>query len=314
MLWSKGNRMKRKLLTYLLLLAIVPLWSQNTLIPSVSNYHLTWTTINPAFTGFRDAISASSLYRSAMYGSIGPQDMQLNVHTPVGNSKVAVGGIVAYNHSPSSQNLFSVMSTYAYRLYLGSGRLSFGLSAGMYGYTSDLSGIDVRDPGDPAFPADPYQRWFPNFGTGVLYYTEQYFIGLSVPELLSIPREDQPIGTVNLEEYRVILAGAYLFDFSTAFRLKPSLMIDYNQASTVFKASLNAGFMDSRFFVGGAYSHPNFAIALLNFQVNPQWLVGYAYTFNVGPVHKALGGSHEIVLRWEWRPTIKTIPDDPFYF
>jgi hypothetical protein len=66
--------------------------------------------------------------------------------------------------------------------------------------------------------------------------------------------------------------------------------------------------------VGGAYDHPNFAIALLNFQVNPQWLVGYAYTFNVGPLSSYLGGSHEVVLRWELRPVIRTIPDDPFYF
>jgi type IX secretion system PorP/SprF family membrane protein len=306
--------MKKKLLTYLFLLGAVSAWSQYTLIPSVSNYHLTWTTINPAFTGFRDAISVSSLYRSAMYGSLGPQDMQLNVHTPLGNSKVAVGGIVAFNTTPPSQNLMSFMSTYAYRIYLGSGRLSFGLSAGMYGVTSNLSGVDVRDPNDPMFPEDSYQRWFPNFGTGVLYYTEQYFVGLSVPELLSIPREGEPIGTVRLDEYRVLLAGAYQFNFSTAFRLKPSLMIDYNKASTTFKASLNAGLMDSRLFVGGAYSHPNFVIALLNFQINPQWLIGYAYAINVGPVRQALGGSHEIVLRWEFRPVIKTIPDDPFYF
>ena len=287
--------------------------SQNTLIPSVSNYHLTWTTINPAFSGFRDAISVSSLYRSALYGELGPQDMQLNMHTPLGNSKVAVGGIVSYNTTPY-QNMVSVMTTYAYRLYLGSGRLSFGLSAGAYGVNSDMSGIPLRDLNDPAFPTEVYQRWFPNFGTGVLYYTDEFFVGLSVPELLSIPRENESIGTVNFEEYRVILTGAYLFDISRAFRLKPSVMVDYNQAYTSFKASMNVGLMDSRVFIGGAYDYPNFAIALLNFQVNPQWLVGYAYTFNTGPVSKALGGSHEIVLRWEFRPVIHTIPDDPFYF
>jgi len=306
--------MKRNLLTYLLLLMTIAGYSQNTLIPSVSNYHLTWTTINPAFAGFRDAISVSSLYRSALYGELGPQDMQLNMHTPVGNSKVAIGGIVAYNTTPPNQNLLSVMSTYAYRIYLGSGRLSFGLSAGVYGVNSDLSGILKRDDPDPAFPTESYQRWFPNFGTGVLYYTDKFFVGLSVPELLSIPRENQPIGTVNFEEYRFILTSAYLFDISRSFRLKPSVMVDYNQASTSFKASMNVGLMDSRVFIGGAYDYPNFAIALLNFQVNPQWLVGYAYTFNTGPVSKALGGSHEVVLRWELRPVINTIPDDPFYF
>jgi len=278
--------MKRILLTYLFALMAITGYSQYTLVPSVSNYHLTWTTINPAFTGFRDAISASSLYRSSLYGEVGPRDMQLNVHSPVGNAKVAVGGIVAYNTTEPSQNFYSIMSTYAYRIKMGGGRLSFGLAAG----------------------------WFPNFGVGVLYFTDKYFVGLSVPEMLSIPKEGDFVGKLNTDQYRAILTGAYLFDISRAFKLKPSVMIDYNKAYSSFKASLNVGLMDSRVFVGGAYDHPNFAIALLNFQVNPQWLIGYAYTFNTGPVRTALGGSHEVVLRWELRPVISTIPNDPFYF
>jgi type IX secretion system PorP/SprF family membrane protein len=306
--------MLRRLLTYCTVLIAVGASGQHTLIPSVSNYHLTWTTINPAFSGFRDAISLSSLYRSGMYGGVGPMDMQLNVHSPVGNSKVALGGVVAYNFTKPDQNLYSLMTTYAYRIYMGSGRLSFGLSAGVYGVSNDLSSILLRDQGDPTFAVEPYHKWFPNFGAGVLYYTDKYFVGLSVPELLSIPSESQSIGTVDLEKYRVILTGAYLFDFSRAFRLKPSVLIDYNQAFTSFKASLNAGLMDSRVFIGGAYDHPNYIIALLNVQVTPQWLVGYAYTIATGSLHKALGGSHEVVLRWELRPVIRTIPDDPFYF
>ena len=306
--------MRRFLLTYLFALMAFIGYSQYTLVPSVSNYHLTWTTINPAFTGFRDAISASSLYRSSLYGELGPKDMQLNVHSPIGNSKVAIGGIVAYNTNQPSQNLYNIMSTYAYRIYLGSGRLSFGLSAGMYGVSSNLTGVPLRDQGDPLFVTEAYQRWFPNFGTGVLYYTDKYFVGLSVPELLSIPLENQPIGSMNTDNYRLILSGAYLFDISRDFKLKPSVMIDYNKAFSSFKASLNVGLFDARVYVGAAYDHPNFAIALLNFQVNRQWLIGYAYTFNTGPVNNYMGGSHEVVLRWELKPVIKTIPDDPFYF
>jgi len=306
--------MKRNLLIGLFLTVGIIATAQNTLVPSVSNYHLTWTTINPAFSGFRDAISISSLYRSAMYGNMGPSNMQLNVHSPIGSSKVAVGAVVAYDHTPDVQNLYSIMSTYAYRIYLGSGRLAFGLSAGVYGVNSDLSKIPLRDPGDPAFPEEAYQRWFPNFGTGILYYTESYFVGISVPELLSVPAESQDVGNFDFDNYRFILTGAYQFNISDNFRLKPSLWIDYNQAATSFKAGLNAGFLDSRVYVGGIYDYPNFAIALINFQVNPQWLVGYAYSFNTGPLKTALGGSHEVVLRWELRPVVRTIPDDPFYF
>jgi type IX secretion system PorP/SprF family membrane protein len=305
--------MRRGLVIACCLIMATGVSAQNTLIPSVSNYHLTWTTLNPAFSGFRDAISASALYRSPMYGGVGPQDMQLNVHTPVGNSKVALGGVVAYKASPPDQGLYAFMTTYAYRLYLGSGRLSFGLSAGLYGTTSNLSGVRIRDPDDPSFPEDTYSRWFPNFGAGVLYYTDKFFVGLSVPELMAVPGPGESL-SAHPEDYRAILSGAYLFDISRAFRLKPSVLVDFSRASTSFKASINAGLFDSRVFIGTAYDHPNYVIALLNVQVHPQWLIGYAYTIGTGAVQTALGGSHEVVLRWELRPVIRTIPDDPFYF
>ncbi len=305
--------MLKRLFIGICLITAIGVSAQNTLIPSVSNYHLTWTTLNPAFSGFRDAISLSTLYRSGLYGGVGPQDMQVNVHSPVGNSKVALGGVVAYNTAPPDQGLYSIMTTYAYRLYLGTGRLSFGLSAGMYGINSNMTGVMIRDPDDPSFPDEAYSRWFPNFGAGVLYYTDKYFVGLSVPELLAIPGPNQKL-TANPEDYRAILTGAYLFDISRAFRLKPAIIVDYSKAVSSFKASMNVGLMDSRLFIGGAYDHPNYAIALLNVQINSQWLVGYAYTMGMGEVQKVMGGSHEIVLRWELRPVIKTIPEDPFYF
>jgi len=295
------------------LLACLGAASQNTLVPAVSNYHLTWTTLNPAFSGFRDAISVSTIYRSRLYGGEGPMDTQLNMHTPVGNSKVALGAIVAYNNTPPDRNTFSLMTTYAYRLSLSAGRLSFGLSAGMYGINSDMTSLVIRDPGDPSFPDEIYQRWFPQFAAGVLYYSDDFFVGLSVPELIEQPGPGESL-TANPRDYRLLLSGAYLFDFSTDFRLKPSVILDYSRAYTSFKASINVGLLDSRVFIGGAYDFPDYAIALLNFQVNRQWLIGYAYTMGTSQVRSALGGSHEVVLRWEFRPVIRTIPDDPFYF
>ncbi|MCP4310752.1 MAG: type IX secretion system membrane protein PorP/SprF [Bacteroidetes bacterium] len=306
--------MTRRILIGICLITALSVSAQNSLIPSVSNYHLAWTTYNPAFSGLRDAISLSSIYRSRLYGGVGPQDMQLNVHTPLANPKLAVGAVVAHNSTPPDQGMYNLMTTYAYRIHLKKGRLAFGLSAGMYGVTSNTSGTLIRDPNDPQFPMDDaYSRWFPNFGAGVLYFTDNYFLGVSVPELLAIPGPNQKL-TANSEDYRVIVTGAYLWDISTAFRMKPSFIVDYSRAITSFKTSMNIGLMDSRVFIGGAYDHPNYGIALVNIQVNPQWLVGYAYTIGLKGVRKYLGGAHEVVLRWELRPVIKTIPDDPFYF
>ncbi len=120
------------------------------------------------------------------------------------------------------------MTTYAYRLYLGTGRFSLGLSAGLYGINSNTDGTLIRDPGDPSFPDEVYKRWFPNFGAGVLYYTDKYFIGVSVPELMAIPGPDQTL-SANPSDYRMIITGAYLFDISRAFRLKPSFIVGLQQ-------------------------------------------------------------------------------------
>jgi type IX secretion system PorP/SprF family membrane protein len=239
--------------------------------------------------------------------------MQLNVHSPVGNSKVAIGGVVAYNNTPPDQNLYSLMANYSYRLKLGAGQFAMGLSAGMYGVNSDLTTVAVRDADDPAFPNDIYQRWFPNFGAGILWYARDFFIGLSVPELLSIPGPGESL-SASPADYRAILTGAYHFNAGGVVSLKPSAIVDISRASTSFKASLNAGFLDGRFFLGAAYDYPNYVIALLNLQVNSQWLVGYAYAMGTGIVRNALGGSHEIVIRWEWKPELNAVPDDPFYF
>lgn len=305
--------MKRLVLIGLFFSLAMGVSAQTMLVPSVSNFHLTWSIINPAFTGFRDALSINSLYRSPMYGQVGPSNMQLNVHTPLGTSNTAVGAVVAFNTTPVT-NMYSFTGTYAYRVRLNQAKLSFGLSAGMYALNQDRTQLSLRDPSDQSFESDVYTRFFPNFGTGILYYRGDFFVGLSVPELLSVPLEGEGVGKFRFDEYDYILTTAYQFNFSDAFRLKPAALINYNTEYTYFKLSLTAGLMDSRLYIGGVYDYPQNVIALVNFQVNPQWLVGYAYTMNTGPVRTALGGSHEVVLRWEFRPVIRTIDDDPFYF
>ncbi len=83
--------MIRKLFIGICLFAAFSVSAQNTLIPSVSNYHLAWTTYNPAFSGFRDAISLSAIYRSPLYGGVGPMDMQMNVHYSGGELEGGTG-------------------------------------------------------------------------------------------------------------------------------------------------------------------------------------------------------------------------------
>ncbi|MBN1132869.1 MAG: PorP/SprF family type IX secretion system membrane protein [Bacteroidales bacterium] len=297
---------------------------QYSLVPSLSNYHLTWTTFNPGFTGYRELASGSLFYRNKMYGDTGPVDFQLNAHTPVFNGTEAVGVIFSNNRITNDNKdlltrITSGMFTYAHRFRVKGGHLSLGLSAGMYQIKEDYKSLSLRNPLDPSFisPEMAPTRWFPNFGVGGVYYDKRMFIGLSVPELFSVPLSTKrfDIGDADLSKYRIILIGAYLFDFSRNFNMKPALFVDYNRSNTTFKASANFGLLDNRLFVGGVYHHPNYAVVLLNIPVqHEKYMLGFAYTIPLSDIALYYSGTWEIVLRIEWR-SINRIPEpNPFYF
>lgn len=311
---------------YILFILIFSLegFSQYTAIPYLSNFHLTWTSFNPGFTGYRELATGSVLYRHKMYGDTGPTDFNLNAHTPVGSGSEAIGVIFSNTRTENENNelltrISSGMFSYAHRFKLGGGKLSLGLSAGMYQIKEDFKSLSIRNINDPSFNSAVIApvRWYPNFGVGGVYYDKKFFVGLSVPELFSPPNSSEQfaVGDADFSKYRFILTGAYLFDFNENFNMKPAIFVDYNRSNTTFKASANFGFLDNMFYVGGVYHHPNYAVALINFPIrHEKYMIGFAYTFPLSDIAMYYSGSWEVVLRMEWRSINKTPDPNPFYF
>ncbi|HDR68239.1 MAG TPA: type IX secretion system membrane protein PorP/SprF [Bacteroidaceae bacterium] len=316
-----------KKILYILLIAFIffPEGSgQYSLIPSLSNYHLTWTTFNAGFTGYRELATGSIFYRDKMYGDAGPADFQLNLHSPVFSGSEAIGVIFSNSRTTNDNKdlltrISSGMFTYAHRFRLGGGHLSLGLSAGMYQIKEDYRSLSLRNPLDPTFSSQETAptRWFPNFGAGGVYYDKRLFIGLSVPEFFSVPvtTKQFDFGKAEFSKYRFILTGAYLFEFNENLNMKPAFFVDYNRSNTTFKISTNFGLLDNRFFVGGVYHHPNYAVVLLNIPVqHEKYMIGFAYTFPLSDIALYYSGTWEVVLRLEWRSINKIPEPNPFYF
>jgi type IX secretion system PorP/SprF family membrane protein len=152
----------------------------------------------------------------------------------------------------------------------------------------------------------------PNIGAGVLYYTERYFIGVSVPKFLTKGQRLQEI-THDFKAYSGVFTAGYKFIVTENFIINPSALVLYklNQPVNV-QAGLNFGFFDERIWLGGVYKRPDFISAIFNIDLSPKTMIGYSFSFSMGNTRNYYDKTHEIVFRYEFRRTIPS--NTPFYY
>src|SRR5690606_20156122 len=82
----------------------------------------------------------------------------------------------------------NIYADFSYTLNMANGhKLAFGLKAGAtfhkVGLFSDIGNGYVPSPDDPAF-SENISNTYLNIGAGAFYYSSNYYIGFSVPNLL----------------------------------------------------------------------------------------------------------------------------------
>ncbi len=116
-----------------------------------SQYMFNQLAFNPAYTGSRDALSATMVLRKQWLGfDGGPTTGNLNLHAPIGNERHGVG-FNFENDRLGVTTQSKLALSYAYRIPVGKGFLNLGLSAGFLQYKtrfSEINPIDV-DPSKP---------------------------------------------------------------------------------------------------------------------------------------------------------------------
>lgn len=278
--------------------------------------------LNPAYAGTRDAVSLTALYRHQWTGFDGaPRTFSASIHSPVGE-KMGLGFFLE-NDNIGVHNRLSAYGSYAYRIPINDKtQLSLGLDAGLLYYTSDwASAPNPIDPGDPQFSGTT-SRVLPNFGLGAYWYNDRYYVGLSVPHLLS-SRLDDPdaLNYVSKYDMHLFLTGGYVFDISESVKLKPTVLLKSvpAKAPLEFDANINFLFNDA-FWVGVGYHTGSGIAAILQYQFANNLRLGYAYDFNLNNLAPTNSGSHEIMMGWDFaRDTPKKTKDkdkvlSPRYF
>jgi type IX secretion system PorP/SprF family membrane protein len=296
----------KKLFTILFFMALVNkvLAQQDAMF---TQYMFNGLVLNPAYAGSRDALNATALYRNQWVGIEGaPKTITFSMHAPVRNEKIGLG-LIFSNDRLGITNTNNVGLNYAYRIkFKNKGTLSLGLQASVLQYIADFSSIRhsfSNSVFDPAFTQN-INRWLPNFGTGIYYYTNKFYAGVSMPNIISNKLNGEgavfQIGD-RAQQYRhLFLTTGYVFELNKSLKLKPSILMKFVQGAPIeFDFNANLWLFDM-FAVGLSYRTRDSIDALFEFQVTPQLGIGYAYDYTLTPLGKYTSGSHEIMVRYEF--------------
>ena len=197
--------------------------------PMFTKYMFNSLIFNPAYAGSKEHMAITLLHRDQWWNiEGGPRTQSFTIHSPLNEERVALG-LGLYNDVIGPTRTVSIMTSYAYRLELGEGgKLSFGLQAGMMNWQADYTQLILDNPTDFAFMEATPNFWKPNFGVGIFYYTDFFYVGLSVPHILDIELyEDAPPDFIarQFRHYFLTAGLAIPLQGSRSTVFKPSILI-----------------------------------------------------------------------------------------
>jgi len=294
----------------LIILFLLPLSLAGQMAPVTDQYVLNPLTINPAYAGNRGALNIAAFFRKQWVGVKGaPETMTLSIDAPLFDEKLGVG-LIIINDKVGVTKETQFISNYAYKIEIGEGSLSFGLGAGVITTNTAWSDLVVIDPGDEYYLINSRRFVVPNFSFGTYYSYRNYYAGFSIPKFLSYKfdfNKNKYSLEINPDEYSYTLTTGNIFIISPKVNLFPSTMVSYTPGNKIqFDVNAYLNFLN-RFWVGGSYRNKRSFASLFQIQINDQFRIAYTYDFDFGDINTYSNGSHEIMLRYEFKYKVNVI-------
>lgn len=290
--------------------------------PQFTQYMFNLLAINPAYAGSADRVSVKALSRHQWVGFSGaPTTQTLTAHSPFLKESLAIGGtLMRDEHGPVTQ--YGVMVDLAYRIFLANRqKLAFGIKGGMNIFQGRFADLRPLEANDQVFQQNVNQKLDPQFGFGVMWYSDRFYLGLSTPKMLSTNMfEDvnnlaDTAGNVWQAGQRAhwFLSGGYVFELSPYLKFKPTALVKaVDGAPLSFDLSANLLFYE-KFWIGAMYRHEDAVGLLAQYHITDGFTVGYSYDYPISPLRNHSGGSHELMLGVEFGKKVKGIRS-PRYF
>ncbi|WP_370087851.1 type IX secretion system membrane protein PorP/SprF [Ekhidna sp.] len=262
-----------------------------------TQYMFNGLAINPAYAGSHESISATALARVQWVGIEGaPRTQTFSVHSPIPGKNIGLGAFFAHDElGVTEQN--TLYLSYAYRMQMSKGTLSFGLQGGLRSSSINYSDLGVNDPNLQSNISEAS----PNFGAGLFYSTERFYAGASIPVMMNNEIGSGDNSDVQSKQIRHFFATAgYVFDLSPVLKLKPSTLIKSVSGAPI-EMDINANLIiNDLVWFGLSYRSGDSIDLLFDLQINPQLRFGYAYDYTLSDLGQVNSGSHEFMINYRF--------------
>lgn len=257
--------------------------------------------INPAYAGSREVMTFTGHYRNQWQGISGaPKTFSFNMHTPFFQKRCGLGLSVIADKIGMVDS-YDITGAYSYRLAFDEGKvLSLGFSGQMQYGRIDWSLADPLDVQDDALSDAPSSKLNPNFGVGIYYRTEKYYMGLSIPKILKTTiYDDYPIGDIGFNSLRsYYLMGGLMMRLNKNIRFQPGVLVTINPNSP-FETDFNANFvLMDRLLLGASYRLQDSFGAIVQFQVSSQLKIALSGDYTLTELRDYSPGSWEIMIEY----------------
>ena len=297
---------KFKHIKVLMLLAVMLFAYQKSIAqtePMYSQYMFNMLGVNPAYAGSREASSFNFFQRSQWIGLQGaPQTTSFSFDQSILNKR-AGWGIQFYDDKIGVEKADGINIMGSTRIQVSeNGILSGGLSLGLMNYRIDLMNVTGRfTPNDPAFYSN-LNKWMPSLGLGVYYNTDNFYAGVSIPNILKSRLTAFDLirsGLQKVNQKHIFLTTGIVIPINEDLKLKPSTMIKMVEGAPI-EADFNTNiWLKDIIGLGVSYRTGDAIIGMAEIQVNQNLRFGYAYDMTISPLKFYNTGTHEIMIRYE---------------
>ncbi len=274
---------------------------------------------NAGYVGASQAHTFNLLQRKQWVGFDGaPVSQSLSYGTPVNQKRLAYGfSAVNDKIGPLRNNSFA--ADVAYHLLLnGSNKvLSLGLKLSLNSFNLNSDELNLNQIQDPLFISESI-GFKPNIGTGIYYYTDKFYAGVSTPYFF----ENKELG----QKRHIYFTSGLLINLFRDVQLRPSTLIKMTKGVPVNLDLSTLLIFKDQFWLGGnlrstykdlfptADTGGGFG-GIFGINLTDSIMVSYAYSYSLGNRTGVFNnGTHEIILRYNLRKVVNALIDSPRYF
>ena len=264
----------------------------------------------PAYAGMQETPTFTALVRQQWIGLEGaPQSQLLTFNMPLTASGIGLGANIS-RHSIGATERLTADISYCYRFNLGrGGRMGIGLSSSVRMLRVNFDETTSTQPrdGDPAIPVGLQSKMVPNFGAGIYYSNQTFYLGFSAPRLLTNNIDFADEGTIISREvpHYYLMAGV-LLPLGDNVQIQPQAILKYVEGAP-FDGDINLNFIFSEtVYTGVSYRLGGSSASgigeagsvLLGMQFSDAFMFGLSYDMTLSDLRSYSSGSMEAVVRY----------------